>query len=140
MKWARENLFSSWPSTLATLFIVLLAWKVVPPFFQWAITHAVWSAPGPEACRAVEGRGACWAFIAEKHRFILFGTYPFDQHWRPAAATVLLLSSWGFSLMRTHWRPWLALPQLVCGRLPGRNRCAGTMASPQELIMSLGSA
>ena len=39
-----------------------------------AAVDAVWRAPDPRACR--EAHGACWAFIGEKHRFILFGTYP----------------------------------------------------------------
>jgi hypothetical protein len=37
-------------------------------------------------------------------------------------------------------RRWQAWPRLVCGRLPGRNRRAGTMAPPRELIMSPSSA
>ena len=78
MKWARENLFSSWPSALATIAILWLAWKLVPPFVDWALLSAVWRAPTAGACR--ESTGACWAFIGEKHRFMLFGTYPFEQH------------------------------------------------------------
>ncbi|HXR58151.1 MAG TPA: amino acid ABC transporter permease [Burkholderiales bacterium] len=109
MKWAKENLFSSWPSTVATLLIALFAVKFVPPFFHWAIGNAVWSASGPEACRAVEGRGACWAFIAEKHRFILFGTYPYSEHWRPALASLLLIALWVLSSFRGMWHWWLSL-------------------------------
>jgi general L-amino acid transport system permease protein len=110
MKWLRENLFSGWASTLATLFAVVCLLKVVPPVIDWAFLDAVWR-PDPKACR--EATGACWGFIAEKHRFILFGTYPFEQHWRPAAATILLVFLWGFSLVRTNWRWWLALVWLA---------------------------
>jgi hypothetical protein len=39
--------------------------------------------PDTKICRDLKGIGACWALITEKHRFILFGTYPYDQHWRP---------------------------------------------------------
>ena len=76
-KWLRANLFSSWPSALATLAIAWLAWKLVPPFVDWAFVHAVWRSPNSDACR--EAEGACWAFIGEKHRFMLFGTYPFAR-------------------------------------------------------------
>jgi general L-amino acid transport system permease protein len=107
VNWIRRNLFSNWWSALATLAIFWLALKTLPPFFDWAIVHAVWSAPDPRACR--ESQGACWAFIAEKHRFILFGTYPFEQHWRPALATVLLILMWVFSLLRSSWHWWLSL-------------------------------
>ena len=68
--------------------MLLVLWKMVPPLIDWAFLDAVWR-PDSKACRA--GEGACWGFIAEKHRFILFGTYPYELHWRPAIATVLLI-------------------------------------------------
>jgi general L-amino acid transport system permease protein len=101
VKWLRENLFSNWPSALATLAILWLAWRLVPPFLSWAFVDAIWRTNDPRACR--EAHGACWAFIAEKHRFILFGTYPFEQHWRPALATVLLILLWVFSSLKSSW-------------------------------------
>jgi len=107
-QWIRRNLFSSWPSALATLAILWLAWKLLPPFADWALLRAVWNAADPRACRA-EGSGACWAFIGDKHRFILFGTYPFEQHWRPALATAILIGLWAFSAFRVFWKWWLAL-------------------------------
>ena len=108
--WARANLFGSWPETLATLLILWLLWKTMPPFIDWAFLDAVWQ-PDAKACRA--GEGACWGFIAEKHRFILFGTYPYEQHWRPGLASVLLIGLWVFSAIRRFWRWWLALVWLV---------------------------
>jgi general L-amino acid transport system permease protein len=106
MRWLRENLFASWPQAVATLLILWVIWKTLPPFIDWAFLDAIWR-PDPKACRA--GEGACWGFIAEKHRFILFGTYPYEQHWRPAIATVLLIGLWIFSAMRIFWRWWLIL-------------------------------
>jgi general L-amino acid transport system permease protein len=106
MRWLRENLFAGWASGLATLFLVFILWKALPPFFDWAFLDAVWR-PDSKACRAAEG--ACWGFISEKHRFILFGTYPYDEHWRPAAASALLIGLWIVSALRAFWRWWLAL-------------------------------
>jgi general L-amino acid transport system permease protein len=106
MKWLRENLFSSWPNAIATLVVALILFIAVPPFFDWAFLHAVWQ-PDPKACRAAHG--ACWGFIAEKHRFILFGTYPYDQHWRPALSTLVLIALWILSALRFFWRWWLGL-------------------------------
>ncbi len=106
MRWLRENLFASWPQSIATVFILWLLWTAVPPFIDWAFLDAVWK-PDSKACRASEG--ACWGFIAEKHRFILFGTYPYDLHWRPAIATALLIGLWAFSAFRMFWRWWLTL-------------------------------
>src|ERR1041384_4084974 len=106
MKWLRENLFPDPVTGLVTFVLVAFLWKIVPPFVDWAFIDAVWR-PDARACH--DAGGACWGFIAEKHRFILFGTYPFEQHWRPAASTLLLISLWGFSLVRIFWRWWLAL-------------------------------
>ena len=106
MRWARENLFAGWASTVATLAVALVLLKLAPPFVEWAFVDAVWRPDAP-ACRAAQG--ACWGFIAEKHRFILFGTYPFEQHWRPALATLLLIGLWIVSLIRIFWKRWLAL-------------------------------
>jgi len=93
-------------SAVIGLVIAFLAWK----FIDWALLHAVWQ-PDAKACRAAQG--ACWGFIAEKHRFILFGTYPYEQHWRPALACVILISMWAVSAIRLFWRWWLALPWIV---------------------------
>jgi general L-amino acid transport system permease protein len=113
VRWARENLFSSWPSGLATIAILALAWNLVPPLLDWALVSAVWRAPAAGACR--EAHGACWAFIGEKHRFMLFGTYPFEQHWRPALATAVLILLWVFSSLKRSWN-W-SLPAIWAGGL-----------------------
>jgi general L-amino acid transport system permease protein len=106
--WVRENLFSSWANTAATLVIVYLLWKLMLPFLDWAIVKAVWWSPDAKACRT-EGSGACWALIADKHRFMLFGTYPFDAQWRPALASLIFVALYVVSALRACWRPWLAL-------------------------------
>jgi general L-amino acid transport system permease protein len=106
MNWLRANLFSSVPSALTTLAILWLALTLVPPFVDWAFVEAVWRAPDSTACR--EAHGACWAFIGEKHRFMLFGTYPFEQHWRPAMATAVLVLLWVFSSLKIFWNWWLS--------------------------------
>ncbi|HSH07791.1 MAG TPA: amino acid ABC transporter permease [Burkholderiales bacterium] len=108
MAWVRSNLFSSWGNTAATLVIVYLLWKLMLPFLDWAIVKAVWWSPDAKACRR-EASGACWALIADKHRFMLFGTYPFDAQWRPALASLIFVALYVVSAMRVCWRPWLAL-------------------------------
>jgi general L-amino acid transport system permease protein len=110
MKWLRQNLFPDPVMGLVTLALAVFLWKIVPPFVDWAFVDAVWR-PDARACH--DASGACWGFIAEKHRFILFGTYPFEQHWRPAMATILLVLLWGISLVKTFWRWWLALVWLA---------------------------
>ncbi len=105
----RPRFFSSWSNTLVTFAILLIAWKIVPPFVDWAFFNAVWSPENPNLCRAVAGRGACWAFIVNKYRFILFGTFPADQHWRPAWAIAILLGLYALSAVGAVRRAGLAV-------------------------------
>jgi general L-amino acid transport system permease protein len=110
LRWLRANLFSSMSSSLITLLLLALLVKAVISFVQWGIWDAVWSVPGNNtgACRAVRGLGACWAVVPEKYRFILFGTYPFDQQWRPALATLVFIALFYLSTRRAVWRRGLA--------------------------------
>ncbi len=105
--WVRANLFSSWANGLLTVAIVYLLWQALGSFIDWAFVNAIWQAPDSKPCRAAAGQGACWALITEKHRFILFGTYPFESHWRPAVASVLLIALWIVSALRMFWNWWL---------------------------------
>jgi general L-amino acid transport system permease protein len=102
--WARENLFSSAGNTLLTLACLYALWQVAPPLVHWALTAAVWTGDAA-ACR--ESDGACWALIGEKHRFILFGLYPFAEHWRPLLAVALFIILIAVSCYPKFWRPWL---------------------------------
>src|SRR6266581_8896824 len=106
LRWLRANLFSSLSSTVITLLLILLLGKMLFSFAQWGIWDAVWSVPGSNtsACRAARGLGACWAVIPEKYRFIFFGTYPYDEQWRPAAATLVFIALFYLSSRRSLWR------------------------------------
>ncbi|MEO5677976.1 MAG: amino acid ABC transporter permease [Usitatibacter sp.] len=106
--WVRANLFGNWMSTAATVVMVLLAFWLVPPFLSWAVMNAV-VRPDADACQAARGVGACWGVITEKWRFIIFGRYPFESHWRPEVATILLLGLLVVSCIRAFWKPWLAI-------------------------------
>jgi general L-amino acid transport system permease protein len=117
--WLRANLFSSWWSTIATLLLGFLIIKGVASILQWGLLNAVWWVPNnqSQACRALRGAGACWAVVTEKHRFILFGTYPFEQQWRPALAILLFIALFTISGMRRFWRKELILiwlTALIC--------------------------
>ena len=64
---------------------------MLPRALDWLALRAVW-APDYAACRALDYRAACWGFVAEKARLILFGRYPYGEQWRPVAAMGLLLA------------------------------------------------
>jgi general L-amino acid transport system permease protein len=100
LSWLRARLFSSWSSSLVTLAILYLAWKSVPSLIEWAFIRAVWSPENAILCRDAIGHGACWAFVADKYRFILFGTFPFDQQWRPALVVAILVGLYVLSALR----------------------------------------
>ena len=127
MKWVRDNLFGSWVSTAFTLLLLYLLWKGLPPIIDWAFLEAVWR-PDAKACRETEG--ACWGFIAEKHRFILFGTYPYEQHWRPGLASVILIGLWVFSAIRAFWKWWLLIVWVLGLALIGILMWGGILGLP----------
>jgi general L-amino acid transport system permease protein len=106
--WLRANLFSSWGNSLTTLVLVGFFAYQLPPLLEWLSFKAVWR-PDHDACQAARGSGACWGVIAEKYRIIIFGRYPLEQQWRPAAATVAMLALLVASCMRPFWKRWLVL-------------------------------
>ena len=135
LAWPKRNLFGSWWSTALTLALgyLIVRWSI--SFIDWALVHAVWSvpyndrgAPVPSACQAAQVVGACWAVIADKYRFILFGRYPYDEQWRPAICIALFIALYAVSAWRRFWRKellgiWLAtlavIGLLMWGGIPG---------------------
>ncbi|MBI3453782.1 MAG: amino acid ABC transporter permease [Rhodospirillales bacterium] len=111
IRWVRQNLFSNWFNTAVTLALAYMILKGLYSFASWAVFNAVWTVEGTDTrpCREMSGVGACWAVIGEKHRFILFGIYPFDEQWRPLLAIFLFLGLYVVSAMRAFWNRWLAV-------------------------------
>jgi len=58
--------------------------------FEWAVIDATWNAASANEC--VSG-GACWAVLKARYRIILFGLYPYEEHWRPAMACLLVIAT-----------------------------------------------
>jgi general L-amino acid transport system permease protein len=70
-------------------------------------------APDYAACRALDYRHACWGFVAEKYRLILFGRYPYAEQWRPlvamlAIAAALVVTAIPRFWTRRIWAVWAA--------------------------------
>ncbi|WGZ95909.1 MAG: amino acid ABC transporter permease [Candidatus Thiothrix putei] len=107
MAWLRANLFNNAFNSAVTLLLGMLLVYTVSHLWGWGIHHAVWVADA-EQCNAARGAGACWGVVAEKYRVIIFGRYPFEEQWRPFAATLLLMALLLASCMRMFWKPWLA--------------------------------
>lgn len=85
--WGRGLFGTPLNAVITVACLALLAWAV-PPLLRWAVIDTTWTGTA-DACRL--NGGACWAFIGEKLRFILFGFYPADRHWRPAVVLLILV-------------------------------------------------
>ena len=86
--WLRQNLFSSFGSTLMTVAMSLLLGFIAWRMLDWAVLRAVWTGVDRSAC-AIEGAGACWPFVREKFPQWLFGFYPLDERWRAVLAFLI---------------------------------------------------
>jgi general L-amino acid transport system permease protein len=106
--WIRRNLFGDWRSAVTTLVLIGLALYILPGVAEWGLFQAVFGADAG-ACQAARGEGACWGVVTEKWRIIIFGRYPFEQHWRPELATALMVGALVLSCIRWFWHAWLAL-------------------------------
>ena len=98
---ARRRFFYSPGASVVTLALLgllgWLGWQVL----DWGLLRAV-GAPDLDACKQ-PGRGACWGFVAEKWRLILFGRYPYEAQWRPAVATAAVLAMLVASAVPALW-------------------------------------
>ena len=77
---------------------------VFPGAFRWTIVDAVWSGTADDCRRA---GGACWAYVAEKSEFFIFGFYPRPLVWRPTLASFILVLVIGATLVPRLWSKWI---------------------------------
>jgi len=98
--WARKRLFSSWANGITTVVLLVAIGWILSWFIDWAVLTANFTASTGSECR---GGGACWALIREKFRLIFFGTFPYEQQWRPLFAVVAMLAMLIFSADRRMW-------------------------------------
>ena len=98
--WARKNLFSSWGNGITTVVLIAAVVWVLSWFLEWALFTANFTASTGAECR---GGGACWALIREKFRYIFFGSFPYEHHWRPLFAVITMLAMLVLSADRRMW-------------------------------------
>lgn len=84
-------------SILVFGFLAYVAWLLI----DWAIVGAVWSAEDVSSCP--EAHGACWSVIDARHRLILFGLYPYEQHWRSILACIAIVATVILSCVPYFW-------------------------------------
>jgi general L-amino acid transport system permease protein len=85
LAWVRANLFSGPVNTLLTLICAYLVFTTVPEVIRFYFIDAVWTGANRDACLADKvGRpvGACWAYIADRFQYFIYGSYPISERWR----------------------------------------------------------
>lgn len=83
--WIRNNLFSGPVNSLMTLVCLYIVATSVPDLIRFYFIDAVWSGANRDACLAEKvGRpvGACWAYVADRFQYFIYGSYPVPQRWR----------------------------------------------------------
>ena len=83
--WIRNNLFSGPVNSLMTLVCIYIVLTSVPDLVRFYFIDAVWSGTNRDACLAEKvGRpvGACWAYVADRFQYFIYGSYPVQQRWR----------------------------------------------------------
>ena len=93
LKWARENLFSSFFNTIMTIISVWVIYSIAVGVAPWFF-NGVWNAQTTRECYEIlDGvNGACFAVLRERFPQLIYGfKYPSTEYWRPNLATVLLL-------------------------------------------------
>ncbi len=113
LAWLRRNLFSSPANAVMTLAALAVVALVLPPLLRFLVIDAVWTGDNRDACRPeVLGRpvGACWAFVANKINYFVYGSYPIEARWRPNVFFALMAVGVG-------WMLWLDAPKRAWGAL-----------------------
>jgi general L-amino acid transport system permease protein len=108
--WVRANLFSSVFNSFLTIVTLYFLWKIVPAFVRWAFIDSSWNTTGA-ACRSAGG--ACWSIVTKNFRFIIFGFFPYESHWRPLLAMIILFTLLFISRNRRYWKKWLGYVWLI---------------------------
>jgi general L-amino acid transport system permease protein len=111
--WIRANLFPSVGSSVITVLIAVMLLWVIRPVIDFLIIDAVWTGSDRDACLATAARpvvGACWAYIADRLAYIIYGSYPIAGRWRVDMFFALLA-------LGTVWLLWLKAPRRDIGAL-----------------------
>lgn len=101
LRWLHKRLFATWFDGIVTLIAGAFALWVLYTVLGWAFVDAVWTEANRDACR--EASGACWAVIEARGRLILFGLYPYEEHWRSTLACLVIILTMIASCMPRFW-------------------------------------
>jgi len=109
-RWLRANLFNNVCNIVMTLLCLGALVMAVPGIVRWAVLDAVWTSSDGDECRSA--LGACWAVVGEKYRLILFGTFPYEEHWRCWLVILIIIALAVLSGFRRFWS-WYLFPAWI---------------------------
>jgi len=98
-----KRMFGTWYDAAISIACLAILALLVPRLARWALIDAVWFAPNAAACG--HDAGACWAVITARWRLIIFGLYPFEEHWRSGLACIAIVVVVVLSCVPWFWRP-----------------------------------
>ncbi len=99
--WVRRNLFNGFVGSAITVIGSILIVALLYALGNWAFVKSVWASPTAEACQLASG--ACWSVISARARIILFGLYPFEEHWRSAIGCLAVVVVVFLSCLPVFW-------------------------------------
>lgn len=108
--WLRRNFFSSPLNIGLTALLLFVAVKVLLFLLDWAVLNSMWHADA-DSCR--QGSGACWAYVREKARYVLFGHYPYEEQWRPQLFVGIFFLLSLLTQFKRCWSKYLTLAWAV---------------------------
>lgn len=151
VQWIRRNFLDGWHNVLLTGLGLWLLAAILPGLWRWLVADSRVAPATFEDC--LKAGGACWAYVQAKWRLILFGTYPYEEQGRPAAAVTLflaavVLSAWP-AVWRTAGRRWamlvlwlvtgVAIPVLMAGGVLGLPRVEHRLWAGLPLTLGLAT-
>ncbi|AZO77592.1 MULTISPECIES: amino acid ABC transporter permease [unclassified Bosea (in: a-proteobacteria)] len=111
LAWVRQHLLSSPLNIALTLVCLYLVVDSVPGLIRFYFLDAVWTGTSRDACLADKvGRpvGACWAYIADRFQYFIYGSYPISQRWRVNIVFVMFA-------LGVVWLLWTSAPKKKLG-------------------------
>jgi general L-amino acid transport system permease protein len=109
--WLRANLFSSPFNIVLTIVTGLLLFWVIEGALQFLLFDAAWTGHDRTACIYTTEHpdvGACWPFIYDRFSYMIYGSYPIPERWRPDIFFIMLA-------IGVAWLLWLNAPRRDIG-------------------------
>lgn len=110
-----SQLFGTLGNTVITLLCSAVAIVALWAIFRWAFVDSLWVESYDGECGNISG--ACWPVIQARYRLILFGIYPFEEHWRSAFACVVALGTVALTCVPFFWSGRRLVLIWLCGTM-----------------------